>query len=240
MTSQVLLVNARTLYILPDDHISTNNSNFVTLSKCVSNSEICFTSYTKLLFLSATFNLKYDFILQNVKNFAIIGGHTTIQCSNSSVGIVIVNVTNIVVQNIKIFHCGKKYSGSFTTFYAPIYIHKIMFPQIATLYLLHCVSIFIRNVSITVNIGTDGIAVVNAMRESIINNVLVVVHIQPQKKDILTSNGLYINYYQSNQSIDSVLRIQRFSYKHEFYERVRGYSVQNVFHYCCIQDTMLL
>ena len=229
VTSQVSLVNTRTLYILPDDHNSTNNSKFFTLSQCVSNSEICFTSYTKLLFLSAVFNLEYDFILQNVKNFAIIGGHTTIKCTNSSVGIVLVNVTNIVVQDIKIFHCGKKYSGSFTTFYTPSYIHKIMFPQIATLHLHHCVSVFIRNVSITVNLGTDGIVVVNAMRESIINNVLVIVHIQPQKKDILTSNGLYINYYQSNQSIDSVLHIQRFSYKQEFYGRMRGYSVQNVF-----------
>jgi len=99
VTSQVLLVNARTLYILPDDHISTNNSNFVTLSKCVSNSEICFTSYTKLLFLSAIFNLKYDFILQNVKNFAIIGSHTTIKCTNSSVGIVIVNVSGTKYKN---------------------------------------------------------------------------------------------------------------------------------------------
>jgi len=175
------------------------------------------------------FDLKYDYILQNVKNFAIIGGHTTIKCTNSSVGIVIVNVTNIVVRNIKIFHSSKKYSGSFATFYAPSYVHKIMFPQIAALYLHHCVSVFIRSVSITVNINTDGIVVVSAMRESIINNVLAIVHIQSQKKDILTSNGLYINYYQSNQSIDSVLHIQRFSYKQGFNGRIRDYSIQNIF-----------
>ena len=108
-TSLASQVTSHTLYITPDDHHSTNNSNTFTLSQCLSYSEICFTSNTQLLLLPDLYKLQENFILQNLINISVIGNHSTIKCVSSSVGIAITNVTNITIHDIEVIYCSTNY-----------------------------------------------------------------------------------------------------------------------------------
>ena len=70
-----------------------------------------FTSNTELLFLPGLHHLHTDLIIQNVHNISLIGSttngttpDTVIQC-NSSVGIVMTNITDLIVTNITVRNC---------------------------------------------------------------------------------------------------------------------------------------
>ena len=70
-----------------------------------------FTSNTQLLFQPGLHHLHTDLIIHNVHNISLIGGttngtirDTAIQC-NSSVGIVMTNITNLIVTNIAVRNC---------------------------------------------------------------------------------------------------------------------------------------
>ena len=78
-----------------------------------------FISDTELLFLPGLHHLNTDLIIQNVHNISLIGSttngttpDTVIQC-NSSVGIVMTNITNLMVTNITVRSClGNKYNNA--------------------------------------------------------------------------------------------------------------------------------
>ena len=155
---------AHMLYITPDDYQSDSNNTY-TLSHILNSTDKYFTSNTQLCFLPGYYTLNEDFIIEDVINITIIGNHCTIKCDNL-VGIAMINVENIVIQNIEIIHCRKNYKYTIPDnkfFKEENYLN----PNTATLqwkasmHLLHCSSLNIINVSITVEIGTDGLLVVN-------------------------------------------------------------------------------
>ena len=147
VTSHILQVTSHTLYITHDDHHSTNNSNTITLSQCTSNAKKCFTSYTRVVFSPGHYNLNKDLILQNVENISIIGSHSTFKCVNSAVGIAIIKVKNIVVQNMKINECGKNYYHVVNNaFYLHNYQNSSIFYRSSALNVLHCVQVIITNI----------------------------------------------------------------------------------------------
>ena len=70
-----------------------------------------FTSNTQLLFLPGLHHLHADLIIQNVHNISLIGStangttlDTVIQC-NSSVGVVMTNITNLTLSDITVKNC---------------------------------------------------------------------------------------------------------------------------------------
>ena len=162
--------------------------------------------------------LKTDFTVQGVRNISIIGNHSTIQCANSSFGIAIINVTNIVVQNLEISKCGKNHSNSLAiTYTGPVYDDMPKLHWRSAILLHYCVSVVIAKVSVSVDIGTDGMLVVNALSESKIDNVHVTT-ITPDNQNVCnaTTNGIIIYYHESSKkSIDQdvVLYIQNFTYR---------------------------
>ena len=217
-TSLVFQVMARTIVIIPDDHHSTNTENTCSLSHCLNNAKSYFTSNTQLRFLPGTYLFKNDFILQSLSNVSVSGNHTSIKCANLSVGLAFSNVQNIVIQNINITDCGKNYS---ITLPLATNLVETLYWNTALL-LHHCESAVVENISITVNVGIDGLAVVNMMESELSNVHINVVSSQTSNS---TSNGMVVHYYYKTR-VSNKLIIKNFSYTQTFcFHKI----IQNVF-----------
>ena len=98
--------------VIPDEGYYANATclHFTchTLQYYMQNSTKYFTSNTQLLFLPGLHHLYTDLIIQNVHNVSIIGKNSStssvIHC-NSSVGIIMKNVTNLSIGNMVIRNC---------------------------------------------------------------------------------------------------------------------------------------
>ena len=99
--------------VVPDDyHLNVTCQDCHNLQWYLQNSTKYFTHNTQLLFLPGQHCLHTDLVIENVHNISLIGrsneySNTTniiIQC-NSSVGIIMKNVTNISVENMVIKNC---------------------------------------------------------------------------------------------------------------------------------------
>jgi len=88
----------------------------------------------------------------------------------------------------------------------------------SALLLHYCVSVVIAKVSVSVDIGTDGMLVVNALRNSEINNVHVTIA-YPKQQNVYnaTTNGILVYHYKSSNISLSKLRIQNFMYSQELH-----------------------
>ena len=105
---------ACTVYtVTPDDHYYPNTTchHCHNLQHYLLNVTKYFTSNTQLLFLPGLHHLHTDLIIQNVHNISLIGStangttlDTVIQC-NSSVGIVMKNITNLTLSDITVKNC---------------------------------------------------------------------------------------------------------------------------------------
>ena len=99
--------------IIPDDHYYPNISchHCHNLQHYLLNITKYFTSNTQLFFLPGLHHLHTDLIIQNVHNISLIGSTTNdttlgtvIQC-NSSVDIVMTNITNLTLSDIIVKNC---------------------------------------------------------------------------------------------------------------------------------------
>jgi len=105
----LLSITTCTIYnVTPDDNTCHHCHN---LQHYLLNATKYFTSNTQLLFLPGLHHLHTNFIIQNVHNISVIGSttngttpDTVIQC-DSSVGIVMNNITLLTMKNMKILHC---------------------------------------------------------------------------------------------------------------------------------------
>ena len=237
----LLQVMAHTVFIIPDDHHSTNSENTCFLSHCQNNVKSYFTSNTQLYFLSGTYLLNEDFIIQNLNNFSMSGNHTKIKCANLSVGIAISNVQNIVINNIDITDCGRHYYNAFAVSYH-LALRQVHHWNAAAFLLLNCVSAVVENISITVNIGVDGLAVINVV-ESELNDVHV--HVVSSQTSNATTNGMLVCYSSLKQK-SSKLTIKNFIYTQTycFHKRIQNaflmlFSRNKVKHFITVMNTAL-
>ena len=110
-----------------------------------------FTSNTQLLFLPGLHHLHTDLIIQNFHNISLTGStanattpDTVIQC-NSSVGIVMTNITNLIVTNITVRNClGNEYNN-------------------ATVLIKQCTNVQLRHVVIEESHNSYGIVGINIL-----------------------------------------------------------------------------
>jgi len=110
-----------------------------------------FTSNTQILFLTGLHHLHTDLIIQNVHNISLIGSRTNsltiIQC-NSSVGIVMTNITNLIVTIITVRNClGNEYNN-------------------ATVLIKQCTNVQQRHVVIEESHNSYGIVGINILGDS--------------------------------------------------------------------------
>ena len=120
LLSSLLHITTCTVYtVTPDDHYYPNTTchHCHNLQHYLLNVTKYFTSNTQLLFLPGLHHLHTDLIIQNVHNISLIGSTANgttldtviIQC-NSSVGIVMTNITNLTMENMVIRNCMTKSS----------------------------------------------------------------------------------------------------------------------------------
>ena len=97
--------------VIPDDcSPNTTCPHCHNLKYFLQNSTKYFTHNTQLLFLPGLYHLQIDLIIENFHNISFLGSNhgynnnTIIQC-NSSVGIIMKNITNLSVENMVIRNC---------------------------------------------------------------------------------------------------------------------------------------
>ena len=122
LLSSLLHITTCTVYtVTPDDHYYPNTicHHCHNLQHYLLNVTKYFTSNTQLLFLPGLHHLYTDLIIQNVHNISLIGStangttlDTVIQC-NSSVGIIMTNITDLTMKNMVIKGCIRKLVGPY-------------------------------------------------------------------------------------------------------------------------------
>ena len=174
----------------PDDHYypKTTSHHCHNLQHYLLNTTKYFTSNAQLFFPPGLHHLHTDLIIQNVHNISLIGSttngttlDTVIQC-NSSVGIVMANITNLIVTNITIRSClGNEYNNT-------------------TVLIKQCTNVQLRHVVIEESHNSYGIVGINILGDShfsyVTNNFLSVLF-----NDItvdMENHSLTIDHYNVN------------------------------------------
>ena len=135
----VFCVTSSTVYnVTPDDNIN-GCYHCLNLKHYLANVSRHFISNTQLYFLPGLHHLPTDLIIQNIHNVSLIGStangttqDTVIQC-NSSVGIVMVNITNLTIKNMVIKDC--KQHNSLQG--AAVFIKECNFVRLHSVHIYH-------------------------------------------------------------------------------------------------------
>jgi len=202
LLSSLLHIITSTVYnVIPDDHYYPNTTchHCHNLQHYLLNATKYFASNTQLFFLPGIHHLHTDFIIQNAHHISLIGSttngtapDTVIQC-NSSVGIVITNIANLLVTNITIRNClGNKYNN-------------------AALLIKQCTNVQLRHVVIKESHKPDlyGINGINILGDSIFsyisNNKMCISY----NDDTVTisNHSLTIDHYINCNSNDSLVTL---------------------------------
>ena len=177
--------------VTPDDHYYPNTTyhHCHNLQHYLLNTTKYFTSNTKLLFLPGLHHLHTDLIMQNVQNILLIGSttngttaaDTVVQC-NSSVGIVMTNITNLIVTNITVRSClGNEYNN-------------------ATVLIKQCTNVQLRHVVIEESHNSYGIVGINILGDShfsYITNYAIIIIYNDTTVD-MENHSLTIDHYHVN------------------------------------------
>ena len=157
LLSSLLRITTGNVYnVTPDNHYYPNTTchHCHNLEHHLLNTTKYFTSNTQILFLPGLHHLHTDLIIQNVHNISLIGTttngttpDTVIQC-NSSVGIVMTSITNLIVTNITVRSClGNEYNN-------------------ATVLIKQCTNVQLRHVVIEESHNSYGIVGINILDDS--------------------------------------------------------------------------
>ena len=176
--------------VTPDDHYYPNTAchHCHNLQHYLFNTTKYFNSNTQLLFLPGLHHLHTDLIIQNVHNISLIGSttngttpDTVIQC-NSSVGIVMTNITNLIVTDITVRSClGNEYNN-------------------ATILIKQCTNVQLRHVVIEESHNSHGIVGINILGDShfsyITNNAMIIIYNDTTVG--MENHSLTIDHYHIN------------------------------------------
>ena len=187
IASSLIHITICTIYnVTPDDTACHHCHN---LQHYLLNTTKYFTSNTQLLFLPGLHHLHTNLIIQNVHNISLIGSttngttpDTVIQC-DSSVGIVMNNITSLMMKNLAIQKCSVKYGSSKTA-----------------ILVKHCSFVELHFVYIITKAGkTLSLVAVNILGRSHLSHV--------------SCNGIYLRYTESDvmASISHVILVDHFN-----------------------------
>ena len=188
LPSSLLHITTGSVYnVTPDDHYYPNTTchHCHNLQHYLLNTTKYFPSNTQLLFLPGLHHLHTDLIIQNVHNISLIGNGTTpdtvIQC-NSSIGIVMTNITNLIVTNITVRSClGNEYNN-------------------ATILIKQCTNVQLRHVVIEESHNSYGIVGINILGDShfsyITNNAIIIIYNDTTVD--MENHSLTIDHYHVN------------------------------------------
>ena len=224
LLSSLLHITTCTAYtVTPDDHYYPNTTchHCHNLQHYLLNITKYFTSNTQLLFLPGLHHLHTDLIIQNVHNISFIGSTANgttldivIQCK-SSVGIVMINITNLIMRNMVISDCAADHSLMDITIPEELYV--ITIPGESYVILFNCFQVYIQHVTIVYAYEHGGLFTYNVLGKFILSDVksevLRIAYNDSSYTNLLTSSSKqnelnihkfqfipYINYASSKLS----------------------------------------
>ena len=195
-------------YVIPDNHYHPINDNTYTLQHYLNNTNKYFTSNTQLHFLPGQYYLNNDLMIQGVSNFTLIGNrineviNTVINCT-SPAGIVVVGSSNIVIANIVMNGCGKKYK-----FYIK---HTVYFTSgsLVSVYTLDCKFINYTNFHIFCHPLSCGFQLVNVFKQMFLLNLIAsFIMIRNDNLTTNTDHIVHITDFQAYNVKDNIYLIQ--------------------------------
>ena len=224
LLSSLLHITTCTVYtVTPDDHYYPNTTchHCHNLQHYLLNITKYFTSNTQLLFLPGLHHLHTHLIIQNVHNISLIGStangttlDTVIQC-NSSVGILMNNITNLNVRNVTIKGCKK--------FYGPLHDQgHAALAQVAVT-IKNCFNVILSCLNICIKYDDDveweyplsllGINVFGKLEYISCNAIFLYYH-EMQMRNI--SNTILIDHFQQVQWNNPLYAIKLEAYQYSY------------------------
>lgn len=157
-----------TTYFVKPDHSHYPSNNTHTLDHYLVNSDLYFTSHTRLQFFPGMYHLKSNFILQNVKNFTVTGIASVIDCKGLPINFKVTNVTLLTILNIEIANCGQ-ISKLNSIYKIPGHVYDCS----GMMCFKNCAAVWLTNITITPNPNTSGIVAINLFDTSFVGVKIV-------------------------------------------------------------------
>ena len=178
-----------TYYVIPDDddhssHHYDSGANFFSLKHYLNNTSKYFVSNNQFHFVLGQYHISNDLIFKDISNFSVIGIDQCVITCTSPASIVMVNVSNVTLQNIKLINCMKHHDDYFNVTYLnsqymygrhsiPSFSKVTNYHTSVILYISSSVTVHDVNIIATVMTNFTAILIVNTQGDSKIINIKV-------------------------------------------------------------------
>ena len=119
-------------YVIPDDDYSSHHHDReakpFSLQHYLINNSKYFVSHNQFHFMPGQYHITSDLIFKDINNFSVIGINQCVITCNSPASIVIVNVSNVTLQNISLIHCLKRHKDYFNVTYFNLWYARDFVP----------------------------------------------------------------------------------------------------------------
>ena len=205
-------------YVVPNDkdNSSYGTTRTFTLQHYLNDTSKYLKPQTELRFNQGDHSLFKEWILQDVSNFIINGNNSTLSCLKPSIGIAIINVTNITVKSLHIKQCRKKWNYTINN---QTYNYKSPVLKKSAVFIYHSADVVISNISITINdSSTSAIIGINVftrnLRTSSFTNITILVLCENNTNRSVSGLNLYYNDNSKNfTTLKTIVTIQQYNYK---------------------------
>ena len=176
-------------YVIPDDDYSSlhydRGANTFSLQHYLNNTSKYFVSHNQFHFMPGQYHINSDLIFKDINNFSVIGIDQCVIACTSPASIVIVNVSNVTLHNIKLINCIKHHKDYFNvtyllnSLYATLDLPSPSFSKITdyhtSVFLYNSSSVTICNMKIIATVMTNftAILIVNTQDDSKVINIKV-------------------------------------------------------------------
>ena len=174
-------------YVIPDDDYSSHHydrgANSFSLQHYLNNTSKYFVSHNQFHFMPGQYHITSDLIFKDINNFSVIGIDQCVITCTSPASIVIVNVSNIILHNIKLINCIKHHKDYFNMTYLLNSLYETFFsPSFSkitdyhtSVFLYNSSSVTICNMKIIANVMTNftAILIVKPQDDSKVINIKV-------------------------------------------------------------------
>ena len=206
-------------YVVPDDKNNSSSGAIeaFTLQHYLNNTDQYFKSNTELWFNQGHHSLFKEWILQNVSNFTINGNNSTLSCLKPSIGIAVINVTNITVKSLHVKQCSKIWyytvnNQTYKSKHTPVLIKSAVLIH-------HSADVVITSTSITINdSSSSGIIATNVFTRNLstssFTNTTVLVLCENNTNNLVSGIILRYNDDKTNfNASQTLVTIQHYNYK---------------------------
>ena len=214
---QLVCITSSTVYhVIPDINDHPPEMNIWTLDGLLGKTKH-FDSNTEIYFLPGIYHLLKNFTIDSAENIFLSGNDSTIKC-NTSVGLVLVNVTNFTLGNITFINCRRECSQhTLINISKPIdnYLFKDVPVSWHTAVLLyHCELVTIVNVSLLIEAGNGVHALVGISLRNLSKfyNIQVIISCSKSSNILMQLSSVTFSYYNSSITTVSTIIIDNFQF----------------------------